>query len=178
MRRINKIQFTKCLRNSQAATAQHLHVDVAGRCQAMQSMHLDSPTIPHLTSLTAQSTVFTNHRLQNSSGQKPFIAICAHRQYSTNSNNKNKNANARKDDEDSDSDDDDGSLNDWDRQLPKFDSSHYTTPSIYFVVKNALSTLLIRSYFDQQFNRQEFLNGAKKAVQVHTHRCMSFGSFH
>lgn len=170
VRRINKIQFTKCLRKSPAATMALLHVGVAGRCQSMQSMHLDSSAMPHLTSLTAKSAVFTNHRLLQKNSGQPFVAICSHRRYSSGSdNNKHKNANARKqnndDDNDSESDDDDN-MNDWDRQLPKFDSSHYSTPSIYFVVKNALSTLLIRSYFDQQFNRQEFLNGAKKAVQV------------
>lgn len=153
VRRINKIQITKCLRNS-TATTKRLHVTVAG--QSMHSMQLDSSSMPHLTSLTAKATVFTN-RLQNNGNH--FI-LCTHRHYSSNKNN----ANTRKDD-DSDSDDDDDMEN-WNRKLPKFDRHHHATPSIYFMVKNTLSALLIRSYFDQQFDRQEFLNGAKKAVQV------------
>lgn len=115
--------------------------------------------------MTAESTVFTNHRLQSISGQ-PCIALCASQRHYSTRNNRNNNANARKDDDDSDDDDDDDE-DDSERKLPRFDSSHLSTPSLYFMVKNTLSTLLIRSYFDQQFNRQEFLNGAKKAVQVH-----------
>lgn len=166
VRRINQIQFTKCLRNSPAATAKRLHASVAGGgCQSMQPMHTySSPIQPHLTSLTAKTTVFTILRLQNNGGGQ---SVCPQRHFSSNSSNKNRNANARKDDDESDSDDDDD-VEDWERKLPKFDNSHYSTPSIYFMVKNTLSTLLIRSYFDQQFSRQEFLTGAKKAVQVHS----------
>lgn len=165
VRRINKIQIVKCLTNSMATT-KRLYVTVAG--QTMHSMHLDNSTMPHLTSLTAKTTVFTN-RLRNH-GRPELVPSTSppQRHYSSNKNN----AKAQKDDSDDSDDDDD--MENWHRQLPKFDDSHHSTPSIYLVVKNALSTLLIRSYFDQQFNRQEFLDGAKQAVQVQNNRTKPF----
>lgn len=153
VRRINQIQFTKCLLNS-AATPKHLHSTVAG--QSMHSMHIDSTSMSHLTLLTAKATnVFTNRSIQNNVGH----FLCTHRCFS----NHKRDANTHKHDSDDDDDDD---MDNWHRKLPRFDGYHHSTPSIYLVVKNTLSTLLIRSYFDQQFNRKEFLDGAKQAVQV------------
>lgn len=145
LRRISKIQYTKCFTNS-TATTKRFHVIVS------QSL----PT----SSLTANATVFTNH-IQNCGDHHPhFVRRHGHRHYSSRKNN----ANAQNDY--SDNEDDDNIAN-WSRKLPKFDGFYRRTPSIYLMVKNTLSALLIRSYFDQQFNRQEFLDGAKQAVQVH-----------
>lgn len=63
-----------------------------------------------------------------------------------------------------DTDDDD--LTNWNRRLPRFGDHFEITPSLYLMLKNALSILLIRSYFDQNFNKNEFLAGARKAVEV------------
>lgn len=65
-----------------------------------------------------------------------------------------------------DRDDDDDDLDSWNRKLPSFGESFISTPSTYLMLKNSLSTLLIRSYFDNQFNKDEFLNGTKRAIEV------------
>lgn len=153
VRRINKIQITKCFQNS-VVTTKHLHVTMASRLQ--HSMHPDRCS--HTTaSLTDKVSVFTNCP-QNNRDRHQHIDLCGrgHRFYSSQKHNAN-----------ADHEDDDDMVN-WSRKLPKFDTKcdHHTTPSIYLMVKNTLSGLLIRSYFDQQFNKQEFLDGAKQAVQV------------
>lgn len=51
-------------------------------------------------------------------------------------------------------------------KISPFGDSFLVAPSIYLKLKNALSTLFIRSYFDETFNKNEFLAGAQHAVEV------------
>lgn len=144
VRRINKIDIAKCVHKSISSYTRR--PNAVASTNPARPVHFDGRSLPHLTSTT---TLFTNHYQNNGH------LWCKHRYYTNNRSGKE-----RKDD----SDDED--LEHWQRKLPRFDSFYHTTPSIYLMLKNALSTLLIRSYFDQQFNRDEFLSGAKQAVQV------------
>lgn len=153
VRRINKIEIATCV-NKSLNSFSCRHGGVASH--SVHSLHRESGTLPNVTS--TKQTVFTKSHYQNN-GQ-----LCIqHRYYSSSHNDKDRKY---------DSDDED--LENWQRKLPRFDNFYHTTPSVYLMLKNALSTLLIRSYFDQQFNRDEFLSGAKQAVEVrkleNTHR--------
>lgn len=146
VRRINKINFTKCLNKSLNTSNR--------RCFAVASSSVKSPlnsancSLPHLTST---ATVFTSSHQHNDQ-----LLWCCQRYYS----------NDRRNDKDTKDDTEDDDLESWNRKLPRFGDMYVSTPSVYLMLKNALSTLLIRSYFDQTFNKDEFLSGARQAVEV------------
>lgn len=107
--------------------------------------------LPNLTS----TTVFTSFQQRGNGHDRRY--------YSSHRNDK-----------DDDADDD---LDNWHRQLPPFDDGYLSKPSVYLMLKNALSALLIRSYFDENFNRKEFLDGARQAMEVTT-SCANLISIH
>ncbi|XP_055319516.1 uncharacterized protein LOC129577078 [Sitodiplosis mosellana] len=148
VRRINKINITKCL-NKSLGTSNRRCVAVASSSSSTENpLNFGNGSLPNLTSTR---TVFTSsHRHHNNH------LWCSHRYYS----NDTQHGKDRKED----TDDDD--LEGWSRKLPRFGDMYVSTPSVYLMLKNALSTLLIRSYFDQTFNRDEFLSGARQAVEV------------
>lgn len=137
LRRINKINITKCL-NKPLSTK----CCVAGVSNTTYPVKLVNSSVSNVSS-TALFTRYNEH-LSHS-----------HRYYSSNGGDKKAT---------NDTDDDD--LTNWHRQLPRFGDYFEVTPSLYLMLKNALSTLLIRSYFDQNFNKNEFLAGARRAVEV------------
>lgn len=143
VRRINKINITKCL-NSSISRLDHRCVTVASSTK--NPANLANNSLPNLTS-TSLFTTASNQCIDQRWGSLRF--------YSNDAKDKDKK---------NDTDDDD--LENWSRKLPKFDVNYVSTPTIYFMLKNVLSTLLIRSYFDQQFNKSEFIAGARQAVQV------------
>lgn len=145
VRRINKLNITKCLDKS-ISTWNGRCVAVASITTKSKPVHFRNGLLPNLTS----TAVFTSahHR------HKEYLWF-SHRSYSNGRHDK---------DAKDDTDDDD--LETWNRKLPRFGDMYVSTPSVYLMLKNALSTLLIRSYFDQTFNRDEFLSGARQAVEV------------
>lgn len=144
VRRINKTEIQKCA-NKLIGSSTRRSKSVASN--ASNSLNLAYCSLPNVTS----TAVFTN--VHNGKG----AYLWANRRYYSSQ----RNAKERKDDADDDDD-----LEHWNRKLPRFDGNYVGTPSIYLMLKNALSTLLIRSYFDQQFNREEFLSGARQAIEV------------
>lgn len=58
------------------------------------------------------------------------------------------------------------SSNHNEQKLPRFDDNYKFAPSFQLMIKNYLSIFLIRSFFDQSFNKQEFLDGASHAIEV------------
>lgn len=144
VRRINKINITKCL-NKSISTSDPRYLTVASN-STKNPLNFTNGSLPNLTS----TSVFT------SSNQHNDHHWYSHRFYSTDKHDKD-----RKDETDEDED-----LENWNRKLPRFGDMYVSVPSIYLILKNALSTLLIRSYFDQTFNRDEFLSGARQAVEV------------
>lgn len=141
VRRINKIDISKCVNKSISSFTRQPNAVASHSANTVRLVV--NRSLPNVTSMT---TLFTNHYQNNGH------LYGTHRYYSSNS---------RRDD----SDDEDHLIH-HQRQLPRFERYYKTTPSVYLMLKNALSTLLIRSYFDQQFNRDEFLSGAKQAVEV------------
>lgn len=140
VRRINKISIEKCLSNCL----------ITPKCSYMGLAH-NSRELPghsqqiYLNRITS-TILFTKSNKQQRNQT---------RYYTTDRNDKY--------------DDDDDDLDSWHRKLPSFGECYISTPSTYLMLKNKLSTLLIRSYFDSQFNKDEFLNGAKRAIEVTKH---------
>lgn len=148
VRRINKINFTKCI-NKFISTSN-------GRCVAVASSS-NSTENPinycngSLSNLTSTRRVFTSsYRHHNNH------LWCSYRYYSNDTHH----------DKERKEDTDDDDLEGWNRKLPRFGDMYVSTPSVYLALKNALSILLIRSYFDHTFSRSEFLSGARQAVEV------------
>lgn len=141
LRRINKINITKCLNNSLGTTTK--------RCVAAGASNMTNPVklVNSSVSNVSSTALFTRCNENLSYSQ---------RYYSSNGGD-------RKATNDTDDDDD---LTHWNRQLPRFGDYFESTPTLYLMLKNALSTLLIRLYFDQNFNKSEFLSGARQAVEV------------
>lgn len=146
VRRIKNPEISKYLKKSISSSVCR-HVAVASH--SINSSSLNSHLLPNLTS----TTLFTNAHHQSNGNQ-----WCSSRFYSNDSNEKSKKQNANVDDDDD--------LENWTRKLPPFGDDYIVKPTVYLWLKNALSTLLIRSYFDPNFNRDEFLSGAKQAVLV------------
>lgn len=137
LRRINKIDIIKCLNKSSSSRRW-----VAVARGTNSPVNLANGSVPNVTSMT----VFTRHNGNLSNG---------YRYYSSSGGDKNTK-----------NDTDDDNLENWNRQLPSFGGLYVFTPSPYLMLKNALSTLLIQSFFDQHFNKSEFLAGARQAVVV------------
>lgn len=146
VRRINKTEITKCFNKSINLTTRRGKTVVSN---VSKSIKLANGSLANVTS----TAVFTNAHQD-----KGYLRE-SRRYYSSERHTKE-----RKNDADEDED-----LENWNRKLPRFDDTYVSTPSVYLMLKNALSTLLIRSYFDQQFNREEFLSGARQAVEVNQH---------
>lgn len=144
VRRINKINITKCL-NKSISTSGHHYLALASN-STKNPLNLANGSLPNLTS----TSVFTISQQHNDH------LWCSHRFYSNDRHDKD-----RKDETDEEED-----LENWNRKLPRFGDMYVSVPSVYLMLKNALSTLLIRSYFDQTFNRDEFLSGCRQAVEV------------
>lgn len=145
VRRIKNPEIPKYLKKSISSSVRR-HAAIARH--SINSSSLGSQLLPNLTS----TTLFTN--THQSTGNH----WCSSRFYSNDSNEKSKKGNANVDDDDD--------LENWTRKLPPFGDDYINKPTIYLWLKNTLSTLLIRSYFDPHFSREEFLSGAKQAVLV------------
>lgn len=95
------------------------------------------------TKSNSKITIFRLNPLQNhrSNGQRQFSTT-----------NRSLNRKARDDDEDDDDEKDDKPV--------------HTHPSLYNLTKNALTSFYIRRFIDRDFNRNEFINGTKYAIEV------------
>lgn len=145
VRRINKTNIPKCV-NKSIKVSDRGHQSLASN--TLNSLHLANSPMQNVTS----TVVFTN-------GHRDNCYLWANRRYYSSQRNTKENKNEAEDEEDED-------LTNWNRKLPRFDDSYVGRPSIYLMLKNALSSLLIRSYFDQNFNREEFLSGSRHAIEV------------
>lgn len=149
VRRIYKINIAKCV-NRTITTSEQRCVAVASSTK--NPVIFANTSLPNLTS-TSLFTTASKRCITDRSW-------CSQRFYSNKTQDKNKKNDDKKDDTD------DLDLDNWNRKLPRFEGDYFTSSSIYLWLKNAFSIFFIRSYFDNQFNKPEFLNGASQAVVV------------